>query len=225
MFSQNDFFVKFDFPSGYQHVDIHLEHQKYLGFKWHFSDGTIHFFIFLVLRFGLTSACCVFTKVVRPLVKKWRSNGIKSIVYIDDGINGSETFETCLEAAKIIIDDINKSGFVINFEKSDFEPKRQREWLGTIVDTVSMKFFVPERKIVKLKENLELLLSNPTCTAKNLSKIAGFLSSMHFSLGPLVRFFRRNIYRTTESRNSWYEYVTLDKNTLFEIEFWKIFPI
>ena len=88
MFEQDDYFVSFDFKSGYHHIDIHPEHQKFLGFKWKFSNGVTRFFMFTVLPFGSAPACYAFTKDTRPLVKKWRSLGIKSIIYLDDGING-----------------------------------------------------------------------------------------------------------------------------------------
>ena len=52
----------FDLKSGYHHV----EPQKFLGFEW---DSK--FFVFMVLPFGLATACYVFTKLMRPLVKLW----------------------------------------------------------------------------------------------------------------------------------------------------------
>jgi hypothetical protein len=45
-----------------------------LGFSW-LKDGVHIFYKFLVLPFGLTSACYLFTKITRSLVKKWRSEG------------------------------------------------------------------------------------------------------------------------------------------------------
>ena len=37
--NQDDFFVNFDLRSGYHHIDIHPDHQKYLGFQWEFEIG------------------------------------------------------------------------------------------------------------------------------------------------------------------------------------------
>jgi len=54
-------------------VDIYSEHQKFLGFAWPFN-GRVRFFIFKVLPFGLGSACFCFAKLLRPLVKRWRSS-------------------------------------------------------------------------------------------------------------------------------------------------------
>ena len=55
--------------------------QGFLGFQ---QESRCH--IFTELPFGLATACYIFTKLLTPLVKLWRGNGIKAIVYINDGI-------------------------------------------------------------------------------------------------------------------------------------------
>ena len=63
---EGHWFFTWDLKSGYHHVDICLDHQKYLGFAWPFS-GVVRYFTFAVLPFGLSSACFCFTKLMRPL--------------------------------------------------------------------------------------------------------------------------------------------------------------
>ena len=82
-------FFTWDLKSGYHHVDICLEHQIYLGFSWQFN-GVIRYFTFAVLPLGLSSACFCFTKLLRPLVKRWRFMGHNSFVYLDDGSVASQ---------------------------------------------------------------------------------------------------------------------------------------
>ena len=74
----------FDLKSGYHHIDIHPVYQQYLGFSWR-KDGERIYYVFRVLPFSLATACYVFTKVLRPLVSRWRSKGVKMVLYIDDG--------------------------------------------------------------------------------------------------------------------------------------------
>jgi len=85
MYNEGDYFFTFDLTSGYHHIEINPEHCKYLGFYWTFKDGTTRYFQFCVLPFGLTSACFAFTKVLRPFVRKWRLQGLKAMIYLDDG--------------------------------------------------------------------------------------------------------------------------------------------
>ena len=62
LLSKGDFMFSFDLKSGYHHVDISKEHWKYLGFTWQEK-----FYVFTVLPFGLSTACYVFTKLMRVL--------------------------------------------------------------------------------------------------------------------------------------------------------------
>lgn len=102
-----------DLRSGYHHVDICVEHQTYLGFSWRFN-GVPRYFTFAVLPFGLSSACFCFTKLLRPLVKRWRSMSHSSFVYLDDWF-GSQP-DQCSAAAAAVIQkrELNSSGFLVN---------------------------------------------------------------------------------------------------------------
>ena len=97
----------FDLKSGYHHVDIHEDSQTYLGFTW--GEGvTRKFYVFHVLPFGLASVCYVFTKLLRPLVKRWRSLGLHIILYIDDGICASASEAKSVEDRRIVLSDLEK---------------------------------------------------------------------------------------------------------------------
>ena len=68
-------------------MDIFSGHQKFLRVSWPFS-GMVRFFTFMVLPIGLSSACFCFTKLLRPLVKRWRSMSHCCFLYFNDGILG-----------------------------------------------------------------------------------------------------------------------------------------
>ena len=80
-FTKDCYCIKFDLCSGYHHIDIAAEFHTYLGFQW---EGD--YFCFTVLPFGLSSAPFIFTKCLRPMVKLWRENGLKIVLYLDDGL-------------------------------------------------------------------------------------------------------------------------------------------
>ena len=64
------------------------DHRKYLAFSWVFGDGAVKYFQFAVLPFGLSSAPYLFTKLLRPILTSWRSNGIPMAIFLDDGLGG-----------------------------------------------------------------------------------------------------------------------------------------
>ena len=74
-----DYTASFDLKSGYHHIDVNKDFQKYLGFAWDFGNGT-RYFEFTVLPFGLSTAGYIFTKVLRCLVKHWRELSIKIVL-------------------------------------------------------------------------------------------------------------------------------------------------
>jgi hypothetical protein len=80
------YFLTFDFKSGYHHVSLMKTQRKYFGFSFVSSDGIRRFYRFTQLPFGLSSACYIFTKITRSLVKHWRRQGLNAFIYIDDGI-------------------------------------------------------------------------------------------------------------------------------------------
>ena len=169
--SEEDYFTTFDQSSGYHHIEIHPGHRKIFGFEWTFEDGSTKYFHFCVLPFGLSSACYVFTKVLHPFTKRWRGIGIKAIIYIDDGIAATRSFEIAKTAGELVKKDLVSAGFVINVEKSDLNPKTKGRWLGTIIDTIEMTFTVPSEKINKLLADIKNIFMQNVLTPKQLAKI------------------------------------------------------
>ena len=157
---------------------------------------------------------------MRPLTKSWRGQGIKSVVFLDDGIAAQNTKKLTKNAAEKIESDLTRAGFTINKEKSDLIPKQKRKWLGVIIDTKSMSFYVPEEKIIKLKQEITKTLSQKTSTPKELAKLAGTLSSMHMAIGPSVRLFTRSMYRQIACAASWHQRILLTQGTIEQLSFW-----
>lgn len=65
------FMASFELHSGYHHVRMHKDFSRFLGFQWGKKV-----FKFLVLPFGLSPAPFVFTKLMKPLLHKWRAAGL-----------------------------------------------------------------------------------------------------------------------------------------------------
>ncbi|KAL9970917.1 hypothetical protein ACROYT_G023375 [Oculina patagonica] len=92
IFALCNWFFKFDYKSGYHHVDILPNHQKFLGFSWTLV-GEKKWFAFTVLPFSLASATYVFSKIQKALVKHWREQGIRIFTYLDDRAGADGTLE------------------------------------------------------------------------------------------------------------------------------------
>ena len=95
-----------------------------------FFSGTVRYFCFASLPFGLSSAPYVFTKCLRALVKCWRSNGIKIVVFLDDGCGKGDSLPMAKQNSLFVQSSLNSAGFVANSAKSLWNPTQVLVWLG-----------------------------------------------------------------------------------------------
>jgi hypothetical protein len=219
MFNRGEYFITFDLKSGYHHVDIHPDFWTYLGFSWSLGKKRV-FYMFRVLPFGLSSACYVFTKVLRPLVKRWRDKGIRAIIYIDDGIVAAKSREQCLMDQQLVTSDLDLAGFILNISKLRLEPHQLGGWLGFIIDLCKGNFHVPEEKIDGIKSSIREAYVQSHVLVKCLASIVGKIISMTLAIGPVSRLRTRALYTAINSRRSWCDRVSLSQNAKEELEFW-----
>ena len=121
-FAKDAYMFSFDLKSGYHHIDIAQEHQTFLGFSWRAPDSINEvFFVFTVLLFGLSTALYVSKKVLKPLEKYWRIQGLCIAIFLDDGWAIVQDRESCRIKALAVRRDLYNAGFVVNEDKSVWE--------------------------------------------------------------------------------------------------------
>ena len=111
LFSKGEWFFKFDYTSGYHHVEIYPEHTTFLGCSW-LLNGHLLYFKFTVLPFDLASGPFVFTKIQKVLVSHRRKQGIRIFTYLDDGTGAENNYTEKKAVSKLVKQDILASGFV-----------------------------------------------------------------------------------------------------------------
>lgn len=209
---------KFDLKSGYHHIDICSAQQTFLGFSWNNL-----FYVFTVLPFGLSSAPYIFTKCLRPMVRYWRQSGVNIVLYLDDGLGLAESYEKGVSDSLFVKDSLEKAGFLVNLEKSIFEPCQMLEWLGMIWNTNMFCLSIPERRIQDCKSTLaDLFHRLPKITARQLAQFTGKVISMGPVIGNISRLMTRKCYEIIESRFAWDSLIRFDSSHEFlqELSFW-----
>ena len=94
---EKDFYsIRFDTINAYHFCEVFYPHTEFLGFSWLDAHGKRVFYKFLVLPFRLNSARYYFTKLIRPLVAKWRGEGKLVLIYLDDGFGCAQSFKGLL---------------------------------------------------------------------------------------------------------------------------------
>ena len=196
-----DLLFKFDISQGYHHIDIDEQHQKYLGFSWKIK-GQTRYFVFALLPFGLTSAPFLFTKVMRCLLTFWRAPGIKISVFIDDGLGSADKVQSNIHSF-VVKKSLTEAGFVINTQKSIWQPQRVLTWLGVNINLYKLYFSISQTRMESIFFSLEKNIKNlPYTTARKLAKVCGKLISTKFVMGNIVQLKTRNLYRIIGVRHS-----------------------
>ena len=216
LFEKDDYMFSFDLKSGYHHVDIASAHQKFLGIEW---GGA--YFVFTVLPFGLSTACYVFTKLLRPLVRYWRASGIRIVVYLDDGLAVASGEQEAATASSLVRETLCNAGFITHPIKSQWAPVQRLTWLGFIIDMSLGHLEVPKEKITSLQCQIRQLLSMSVVPARLLACVVGKIIAMGLAIGPLTRYMTRSLYALMESRCSWCERLALSAEAKHELAFWE----
>ena len=209
----------FDLKNGYHHLDVCISYRKYLGFQW---KGK--FYIFTVLPFGLRTSGYIFTKVIRPLVKKWRKEGIKVVVYLDDGFGVSDNTETCILHSERVRSDLIASGFVPNKDKCNWTPSQDINWLGFHWDLKAGKLSVPSRKLDDIDQLLSYLIqAGSRVKIRDLARFCGKVISLKPAVGTVTQIMTRNIFSVINNRTHWDQYVNIVaiQGCIEELRYWK----
>ena len=146
--------------------------------------------------------------------------GHSTFVYLDDGFTSQSDEILALAASSIQKQDLSSSGFMFNDEKSHWLPMQVGERLGFIIDTVSMQFQVPDKKLNKIKSLLDDSIQDKQLSYRHRARIAGSIIALSLAVGPICRLFKHQMYFTIESRHrGWDESITLSPPVLEELRF------
>ena len=223
---KRDFLTKVDLSDAYMHVPVHPAFQKYLQFEW---EG--RFYRFRCLPFGLQSAPRVFTKLVRQVVEDLRRKGVRLVFYLDDFLVLARSKAESVKHTRMLVQSLKDHGFFINEKKSVLEPSFQQEFLGAVVDSESMEFRVPKKKLKKfLKEARRFLRKGEKrelLTVRQLAGLIGKLQSLAIAmdqtrlrLAGLLQAQREATRRFTQGPVGWERKVLLTEAAMADLTWW-----
>ena len=201
---EGDWQAVYDLTSAYHHIKIYPPHVKYLGAAMTRADGSVQYFVYKYLPFGVSSAVHVMTKVMKPVSAHIATQGIRHTIYLDDGrvIANSEA-QTCRDYATVL-DILRKAGWHLAMDKSDtFQSiSQQKQYLGFIIDSQNMSVRLSEEKEKSLRLKVQEIIDkeNLWVTAKCLAQTLGKMISCAPALGRIPLIFARPAYAHLEDR-------------------------
>ena len=176
----------FDLKSGYHHIDVIEVQHELLGFSYADFQGTERYFKFIVLPFGLATAGYAFTKVLREMIRHWRSMQIRALTFLDDGLQASVNEQITRMHAIQIKGSLISAGWVPHRSKSIWIPQQTLIWLGFHLDLVNGIISVSPDRMEKALTFIRDVRSKEFVHIKRLAKIKGMIASMERSHGDIV---------------------------------------
>ena len=168
----NDWMIKMDLKDAYLQIPIHQDSQHLLQFQW---EGRVY--QFQCLPFGLTSAPRVFSKVMKPVVGTLRHMGIRLVIYLDDILILHQTKEELIQLIPLIFKLFEALGLVVNCTKSVLSPQQRMEFLGFVVDTVTLHLIFPAEKLRKIQQSAQHLLHQQNVSVREVARFVGKASA------------------------------------------------
>src|SRR6185369_7928272 len=155
-FGKAQWFTSLDLASGYWQVEMKPEDRAKTAFITQF--GTYQF---KVMPFGLCNAPATFQRLMDEVLRGhlWKF----VMVYLDDVIIYSDTFEQHLEHLRVIFDRLEDAGLKLNPDKCSFV-RKELEFLGHIVSNKGIR--TDPAKIQKVKD---------FPVPSNITQLRGFL--------------------------------------------------
>ena len=222
-FAKDSYMFSFDLKSGYHHIEISQDHQTFLGFCWRAPDSNNEvFYVFTVLPFGLSTAPYIFTKLLKPLEKHWRIQGTCIAIFLDDGWAIVQDKEGCLLKAQTVRQDLYGAGFVVNEEKSVWEPTQILDWLGITWNSLLGTLRIVERRITKITNTIDRIIeADFKLSARELASFTGQIISTAPVVGNIGRIMTRHCVMSTLCVDNWDSVFCLDDYCKEELYFWK----
>ena len=158
------------------------------------------------------------------MVKYWRQNSIDIVLYLDDGFGMASDYELCRKDSDFVKKSLEEAGFLVNVEKSVFEPTQKLEWLGITWDSAQFCISIPERRLNDLLQSIDEILDRFLFfSARQLAQVTGKIISLSPVFGNLTRLMTRYCYLCIVQRLSWDKLLQIvyPAEILNELKFWK----
>ena len=223
---QGDYQTKYDLKSAYHHIKISETQTKYLGFAIEKEDGSVEYYVFLYLAFGVASAVHAITKMFKPINAYFHSFGIRHSIYIDDGRALSDSPEQAEKTRKFICQTLLRAGWIVEAKKSDQEGQSSqvKSYLGFTIDTQEMKVSIPREKCSSIRKTVQDTVSHGEkfMKAKELAKTLGKMVATEPALGKMPIMAARAGYIQLEiatEKDGWNTSLSLNKETIAGLNF------
>ena len=213
------FMASVDLRDAYYSIPIASEDRKFLMFEWQGS-----YFQFTCLPNGLSCAPRNFVKILKPVYAHLRVLGHTCMGHMDDSLLIAQNPNDCVNNIHDTVHLFSKLGFIVHPEKSILKPTQEIEFLGFIINSLTMTVRLSASKSTKVQKACQDLLKSKHITVRDVAHVIGLsVSSL-----PAVQFgdlyYRRlEINKITALRQTQGDYdavMNLSEHSKAELLWW-----
>ena len=208
-------------PPLHRHVPVAEEHWTYLGVHVVAEDGSVQYYVWMVLVLGLRDAAHIYTRINRPIMAALRREGIKGLIYIDDNFIAANSKQKCLEAEQRTYEVFQDCGWIFKPSKRSGDPAQTCKFLGLIIDSRDLTFNIPDCKIQDIKSLIAEVRARKRVKVKLVARLVGKLQAVRLATGPIVAVLTRSLYVAVAAAKSWKSWIKLTEMAKFELQWWQ----
>ena len=197
---QGEWVTSIDFKDAYFHIPIQEQSRKYLRF--HVEGRTYQF---KALPFGLSTATLEFTVIAKEVKRMAMRKGIRIHQYLDDWLVRASSHQICLRHTQDLVKICQRLGWLVNFEKSELEPKQVFNFVGYQFDLRAGRVRPTPDRWQNLQDKILEILYLPSCPVRQFMSLIGLLTATEkqVHLGRLhmrpIQWHLKNNWRVPES--------------------------
>ena len=162
------FFASCDLCDAYFSLNVNSFFRQYLRFYWR---GICY--EFTCLPNGVNFGPRIFTKLLKCAFSHLRKHGYLNCGYIDDSLLVAYDFSSCKNNIAATVQLFDSLGLTIHPVKSVLIPTQIIEFLGFILNSITMTVSVSVEKGQKLVDLSAFVLSKSQCTIRDLAQLTG----------------------------------------------------
>ena len=170
MMTKDMFMCSLDTRHAYHSVPVAREHRKYLRFVW-----KEQIYEFTCCPNGLSCMPLKFTKLLKPLYAKLRTDGHVCTGFIDDSLLGGNNERECSNTFETAGSLMKSLGFLLNLKKSITVPIKKLCYLGNNIDWEKMLVTLPVAKMERIEKECRNLYQEQHATFRKVAQIIGII--------------------------------------------------
>ena len=167
-----DWFTTVDLCDAYFHIPIRPAHRRFLGFAF---QGRA--FEYNVLPFGLSLSPRTFTKCMDAALIPLRRRGIRVFNYLDDWLVCAPSESLARSHTEVVLAHLVLLGLHLNAEKSSLVPAQSVEYLGLLLDSVTMRACLTQKRKLTITKCITECMSRRSVSVMQCQRLLGLFAA------------------------------------------------